>query len=207
MLVTGLLLISGVVTVIVQAPGYRRGNFDSKFWSLPLGEQLDRIGEKNRHWWWVGGWSIVGVTLMTGGVTSLASAIGDAGGAALAFSGLGMYLVAMAGWIFGIAISYAAMSEGAKQKASTGDIPSWVAPLGSAAYMAEVTWVVAANIGYVMLGAAVLTTGLLPAWAGWSAVGIGSVLAIIVLVTKVGFPQMSDLAPFVLGVAAVLESL
>ena len=207
MLVTGLLLISGVVVLVIQTPGYRRGGFDGSFWKLPIAHQLDRIGEKSREWWWIAGWSVVGVVLMTGGLASLVSLLGEAGEPALSFSGLGLYLVAMAAWMFGLAVSYAAMSEAAKQKAETGETPSWVAPLGSAAYVAEATWVIAANIAYVFLGAAVLASGLLPAWAGWSAIGIGSALALLVLLARSGFPQMSDLAPFVLGVAAILEAL
>ncbi|MDX1467906.1 MAG: hypothetical protein R3258_01050 [Acidimicrobiia bacterium] len=207
MLLTGLLLVSGVLVVVIQTPGYRRGGFDGAFWRLPLADQLDQIGEKNREWWWVAGWSVVGVVLMTGGLVSLAALLGEAGEPALSFSGAGVYLVAMAAWMFGLAVSYAAMSEAAKQKRATGETPSWVAPLGSAAYVSEVTWVIAANLAYILVGVAVLATGLLPSWAGWSAVGIGAGLAVLVALTRYAFPQMSDLAPFALGVAAILEAL
>lgn len=206
MLITGLLLISGVVVVFIQTPGYRRGGFDGSFWKLPLADQLDRIGEKNREWWWIAAWSVVGVALMTGGLTALAAQLGDAGEPALGFSGLGVYLVAMAGWMFGLALSHGSMSEAAKRKAETGETPSWVAPLGSAAYVAEATWVIGANVAYVFLGAGVLASGILPAWAGWAAIGTGAVISLLVILTRFGFPQMSDLAPFVLGVAAILEA-
>ena len=207
MLLTGLLLISGVVLLLIQAPAYRRGGFDGSFWRMPIADQLDRIGEKNREWWWLAGWSVAGLVLMTGGFASLASLLGEAGEPALAFSGLGIYLVAMAAWMFGLAVSYAAMAEAAKQKAESGGTPSWVAPLGRSGYVAEATWVIAANFAYVFAGAAVLATGLLPAWAGWSVVGIGAALALVVSLTRYAFPQMSDLAPLVLGVAAILEAL
>ena len=143
---------------------------------------------------------------MTGGVASLSGLLAEAGETAIAFAGLGFYLVAMAGWMFGLVVSYAAMSEAAKRKQEMGETPSWVAPLGKAGYVAEATWVIGANVAYVLIGSATLASGLLPAWAGWTAIGTGVVLTLLVMATKFGFPQMSDLAPFVLGVAAILES-
>ncbi len=207
MLIAGLLLTSGVVVLVVQTPGYLRGGFDGKFWAQPLEDQLDQIAARNKEWWWLAAWSVVGVSLMTGGLTSLAALLGGAGQPGLAFAGLGIYMVAMAAWVFGLAVSHGSMSSAAKRKAETGDTPSWVAPLGSAAYVAEATWVIGANLAYVIAGFAILASGLLPAWAGWASIGVGGSLALLVLATKFGFPQMSDLVPFVLGIAAIREAL
>lgn len=205
MLTTGLLLTAGVVLLFVESFGYRRGGFDSAFWQQPLENQLDRIAEKSKEWSWVALWSQIALFLMTGGVAALAFQLAEAGEAALAFAGFGIYLVAMAGWAFGSAISYAGMSSAAKGRDETGAAPSWMSPLGAIGYVAEASWILGANVAYAILGAAVLSTGLLPAWSGWAAVGVAVAIVLIVAISRVGFPQMGDLVPFILGIAAILE--
>lgn len=67
-------------------------------------------------------------------------------------------------------------------------------------------WVVRANIAYAVIGLAILNTGLLAGWAGWTAIALGVLIPIGVAITKAGFPQLADLAPLVIGVAAIIEA-
>ena len=44
----GILLLSGVILLAVEAVGYVRGGYNSAFWKLPLDEKLDHVAD---HLW------------------------------------------------------------------------------------------------------------------------------------------------------------
>lgn len=206
MLLTGILLASVLVLLAVESVGYSRGGFNGAFWQLPLDGKLDHVAKHDRDWWWVGSWSLVGIFLLTGGLAALAYLLADAGEPVLAFVGLGIYLVAMIGWVFGLLLQTAGVSQAAKQRKETGETPSWIHPLWSAGELSEGGWLVGANIAYAVIGLAILNTGLLPGWAGWTAIALGVLIPVGVAITKFGFPQLADLAPLVIGVAAIIEA-
>ncbi len=206
MLLTGILLSSALVLIAVESVGYSRGGYNGAFWKLPLDDKLDHVAKHDHDWWWVGSWSLVGIFLMTGGLTALAYLLADAGEPVLAFVGLGIFLVAMIAWVFGLIFQTAGVSQAAKQRQESGETPLWIHPLWSAGYLSESAWVVGANIAYAVIGLAILNTGLLPGWAGWTAIALGVLIPVGVAITKTGFPQLADLAPLVIGVAAILEA-
>lgn len=146
MLLIGILLASVLVLLAIESVGYSRGGYNGDFWKLPLDDKLDHVAKHDRDWWWVGSWSLVGIFLLTGGLAALAYLLADAGEPVLAFVGLGIFLVAMIAWIFGLLFQTAGVSQAAKQRQETGETPSWIHPLWYAGYLSETAWVVGANI-------------------------------------------------------------
>ncbi len=197
---------AGILLVAGEAVGYIRGGYDSAFWRLTRDDQLDHIARNTGYWWWISIWELVGVFFMTGGVVALASLLAEQGEPVLAFAAVGGYLVGLIGWVFGLVIQTTALSAAAAERAESGVTPVWIQPFWNAAYLAEGAWIVAANLAYAVIGLAIVGSGLLPGWAGWTALALGVAIAIVVVATRNGFPQLAGLAPFIIGVAAVLES-
>jgi hypothetical protein len=206
MVLVGVLLIGGVGVVAVEAVGYRRGGYNSAFWQLPLDDKLDQVALHRREWWWVGVWELAGLFLVTGGVAGLAALLGSDDEPVLASVALGGYLVALFAWVFGLMVQTAAGSQAAVQRAETGATPAWVHPLWEAAYLGELAWIIGSNLAYAVLGIAIIQSGLVGAWAGWVALGLGVLISVAVAATRFGFPQLGLIVPFVLGVALIIEA-
>jgi hypothetical protein len=206
MVLVGVLLLSGLVLVAVEAVGYSRGGYNSAFWRLPLDEKLDHVSEHRWEWWWISIWGLVGLFLMTGGVFGLADLLAEGGEPVLAYVALGGYTVAVLAWVVGLVIQAASVSEASRQRVETGETPAWLHPLWSAGWVAELTWIVGGNLAFALAGVAVLQSGLVADWAGWVALIGGVLISIVVLVTRNGFPQLAYLVPAVIGVALLVES-
>jgi len=205
MLLVGFLLVAGLGMIGVEAVGFSRGGYNSEFWRLPLDDKLDHVSEHRWEWWWVSIWGLVGLFLATGGLAGFIYLLADAGEPILAFVAIGFYLVALFAWVFGLITQASATSQAASQRTETGETPAWIHPFWQAGYFAEGTWIIGSNLAYAILGIGVLQSGMIGGWAGWSAVGIGLLIPIIVLATRVGFPQLGLIVPFVLGVATLIE--
>ena len=206
MLIVGFLLTAAIALIAVQATGYRRGGYDSEFWRLPLDDKLDHLNDHLRDWWWVSIWELVGVFLMTAGIAGLSGLLAEEGEVALAYVGFGAYLTALIAWVFGLIAQTTALPRASADRAETGHTPEWIHPFWAAGYMAEGVWIVAGNLAYAVLGVAILKTGLLPAWSGWVALGLGLVIPLVVGLTRAGFPQLGGVVPFIIGIAAIIEA-
>lgn len=207
MIAVGILLLAGLALVAVESVSYVRGGYGSAFWRLPLDAKLDHVSGHRWEWWWLSIWGLIGLFLVTGGVAGLTHLLADAGEPVLAFVALGGYLVALFPWVAGVILQGAAVSQAADQRVKTGETPAWIHPFWNAAYVAEATWVIGANVAYVLFGIAVLRTGLVAEWAGWVAVGAGMLIPVGVILIRDLFPQLGLLVPAALGVAFLVESL
>ncbi len=207
MVLVAVLLLSGIGLIAVESVGYVRGGYDSAFWKLPLDDKLDHVAKNPWEWWWVSVWGLIGLFLVTGGMFGLRDTLGEAGEPVLASVALGGYSVAAVAWVVGLIIQTASVSEAARQRADTGTTPSWIHPFWNGAYFAELFWIAGANLAYVLVGLAVLLTGLVPAWAGWITLIGGLIIAAGVLITREGFPQLGYLPPAVIGIALLIETL
>lgn len=206
MVLVAILLLSGLALMAFETVGYVRGGYDASFWKLSLDEKLDHVGENRRDWWWISIWPLVGLFTLTGGVFGLSRILADGGEPALAYVALGGYVVAVLAWVLGLVFQAAAVSEAAKQRAESGTTPSWLHPLWSAAFLLEVVWIVGSNISYSVAGLAILQTDVVGAWAGWAALIVGALIAVVVLIARDGFPQLGILIPAVLGIALLIEA-
>lgn len=206
MVVVGILLVSALALMAIESVGYTRGGYNAAFWKLPLDEKLDHVDVHRREWWWISIWSLVGLFTVSGGVFGLAQMLADGGEPVLAYVALGGYVVAVLAWVFGVSFQAAAVSEAAKQRSESGATPAWLHPLWSAAFLAEIVWIVGSNISYALFGLVILQTGVVADWAGWVALIGGALTAIVVLVVREGFPQLGILIPAVVGIALLVEA-
>ena len=206
MLLVGVLLAAGLGMILVESVGYTRGGYNAEFWKLPLDDKLDHVAGHRWEWWWVSIWEVVGLFLMTAGLAGFTYLLAAEGEPVWAYVGFGGYLVALFAWVLGLIIQAAGMSQASLQRAETGETPPWVHPFWEAGYFAEGTWIIGSNLAYIAVGVAVIQSGLIAAWAGWAAVALGAGLAILVLATRYGFPQLGLLVPAILGVATIIES-
>ena len=207
MLLVGILLMAPTLLIAVQAPGYRRGGYNAEFWQRPLDEKLDHVALHTREWWWVSLWELAGLFLMTGGLAGLTYLLVAAGEPVLAFVSFGGYLVALIAWVFGGIAQAATVSRAATDRAESGETPSWIHPFWETGYLAEGAWIIGGNLAYALIGLAILQSELLPAWSGWVSLVLGALIAIGVLITRAGFPQLGGLVPFIVGITVVIESL
>lgn len=208
MLVVGLLLMAGLgLSAIGGGVAYRRGRYDGDFWKLPLDDKLDHVHQNRRDWWWVSLWQLGGIFVMTAGLAGFTYLLSQEGEAVLAYVAFGGYLVVAMAWIFGLITQTTAIPVAATQRDEAGETPAWIHAAWSAGYLAEGAWVIGANLAYAAMGVAILLSGLLAAWAGWVAVGLGVAIPSVVFVTRYGFPELGKVVPFVIGIAALLETL
>lgn len=207
MTLVGVLLLSGLALIAVEAVGYVRGGYNSAFWRLPLDEKLDHVAANRWEWWWVSIGGLVELLLVTSGAFGLGYLLADAGEPVLAAAAIGGYTVAAMAWLYGLIIQAAAVSEAARQRVDAGATPTWLHPLWNGAYVAELVWITGANLSYALLGVAILQTDLVADWAGWLSLFGGVITAAGVLIAREGAPQLSYLVPAVIGVALLIESL
>lgn len=207
LLLVGVLLLAVVPVVVVQSVfGYSRGRFDRAFWALPLDDKLDRVADHRSPWWLIaiGEFAILGV--VTAGLAGLADLVARIGAGSLPWVALGGYLVAAMAWLVGMVLQVAVVWRAAEHRRDSGATPSWIHPLWLSGYVAEGVWVILANLAYVGFGAGLLASGLGPAWAGWTAIGLGVAIPLVVVVTRDGFPQLLLPVPLLVGVALLVEA-
>lgn len=206
MVLVGVLLMAGIGVIAVEAVGYNRGGYNSEFWKLPLDDKLDRVAMHRWEWWWVSVWELLGLFLMTGGLAGLTYLLTAEGEPVLASVAYGGYLVALFAWVFGLIAQAAGGSQGAVQRAESGQTPAWIHPFWEGAYLAEAAWIIGSNLTYALMGVAIIQSGFVGAWAGWAALGLGVLIPVVVLATRVGFPQLGVIVPFIIGVAVIIEA-
>jgi hypothetical protein len=125
----------------------------------------------------------------------------------LAFVSFGLYLVALMSWVLGLLTQSATVYKAAKHRAGSGETPAWIHGFWAAGYLAEWTWVIGANVAVAVVGLALLQSGLVGSWAGWVGVGLGLAIPATALAAQYVFPEMSLIAPFVMGIGLIIQSL
>lgn len=207
MVVVGILLLSGLALVAVESVGYVRGGYNSAFWRLPLDQKLDHVAGHRWEWWWISIWPLVGLLTVSGGFFGFCEMLAERGEPTLAQVALGGYVVAVIAWVFGVTVQAAAVSEASKQRAESGLTPAWLHAFWSAAFLAELVWIVGSNIVYALVGGLILRTGVVAAWAGWVALIGGILTAAGVALRREGFPQLGILIPALIGVAVLVAAI
>jgi hypothetical protein len=205
MTLVGVLLVSGLGLVLVESVGYLRGGFNSEFWSLPLEGKLDGVAAQQWAWWWVSGWSLLGLVTIGAGTAGLAGLLAENGEVVLGAVALGAYLVGLIAWVLGQITQAAVVSRAAVRRSDSGETPDWIQPLWDAAYLAEGVWVITANLAYAVFGVAIASSGLTTAWVGWAAMGLGLSIVTLVVVLRDGFPQLALLVPAFVGIALLVS--
>ncbi|HSJ36200.1 MAG TPA: hypothetical protein VLB85_14205 [Acidimicrobiia bacterium] len=204
MQLAGLMLMAGLVIAAVSAGlGSARG-YSGKFWRLSLDDKLDFVHDHRPDWWWMAVADLAAIFAATAGMAGATYLLADDGAPVLAYAALGGYLLAMSAWVFGLITQTAGAARAATQRAESGATPPWISGMWDACYLAEWVWVIGANLAYVLVGWAILQSGLVAAWAGWAAVVIGIGIPAALAMVRDLAPQLSLLVPFILGIALLV---
>lgn len=206
MLVGVLLVCSVLVGWTGTGVAYANAGYRGDFWRLPLDDKLDHVHNHRRGWWLLSLGQLLGLAVLTGGFTGLVSLLSDAGEPILAQVSLGVYLVALMAWVFGLIVQTMSIPRAATQRAESGSTPDWVQAFWDAGYLAEASWVIGANLAYLVAGLAILQSGLVASWVGWVAIVIGGAVPLVVVATRDGFPELSQLVPLIIGIALIVSA-
>lgn len=203
--IVGIVLLTLVPLVVVDGVLEARAGFMADFWRLPLDGKLDRIADVPRHWAGMGASWIAIVAAVSAGMTGVTMLLVESGDGAIAGLALGAFLVATTGWMIGVISQTVGAGLAARERRETGDTPAWLHPTWMAAWWSEITWVVVSNLALVAWGLAILDSGTIVRWAGWTLIGIGAAVVLGIAWLRDVFPQLALLGPIVLGVALVLS--
>ena len=198
LLVVPFVLATGVVSV-------RGGYASSSFWRSDRDTKLEHIASRSDDWLML---HVIWVALLlvaAGGMTGACFVVAGAGEEALAGIGLGVFLVSLVCWLFGVLLQGPPGALAASMR-SEGSTPHWLEPLFTAVGWAEVTYVAGTSVSYVILGTAIVATGVPATWAGWASIVVGALgtLGVLVARERVTFPELPLVAPIILGVAFLL---
>lgn len=207
MLVGSLLVAGFAISAIGGGVAYGSAGYRGEFWKLALDDKLDHVHGHRRGWWWLSIGQLIGLVVLTGGFVGLVSLESDAGQSVLAHVSLGVYLVALIAWMIGLTFQTMTIPRAATQRADSGSTPDWIHAFWDAGYLGEAIWVIAANLAYLVIGIAILRSGQVASWAGWVAVALGGGIPVAVVATRQGFPELSQLVPFALGISLIIEAL
>ena len=197
----GGLLIGGFVVFLIGAAlwklDYQR--------SLP--ETLLAIAQSSRRWRWIHTWMIGGVAITVAGLGALARLLADSG--ELVYGTVGFVLFAVGGivWLVAVAWRLTALVSASRETEQTGTVPrdiegwsEWFGTLHS-------IHLLSAYVSWMFLGAAVVSSGIVPEWLGWLGVGLGVAGATGYIALKGGPfspPFLAHLYPFILGISLVV---
>lgn len=199
--VVGLVLLSPIVLMVVEAFAYVPAGFDSAFWALPLAAKLDRIASGRRSWLLMARvW--IAIPLAAGAGIVGAAAVG-VGSVPWVWTGAGLAILAASAALVMMAIQ--GPTGAATRSRSDGSAPDWLEALWLALYDLERTWVLAMSAASVLIGIGVLDGGILAAWVGWALVGGPAFVAVAAVASGSFFPHMGLVGPILLGVGALLS--
>jgi hypothetical protein len=208
MLLVGLVLVLALVAdAIGSGVAYLRSGYDGKFWALPLEEKLAHIDANRRDWWWMSMGGLKALFLLTGGIAGLTFLLAEAGETPLASVSFGFYIIGMIAWVLAMIFQTTALPRAASMRIETDTAPDWLHPIWDAGAMAEMTWVIGANTAYALFGLAIIESGLVPSWVGWTALILGAAIALSAAVTRWVFPQMAEFVPFIIGLALIFGAI
>jgi hypothetical protein len=198
-LVVGWTLIVGAIVFWIAAgtPPYRQ------WMGPPIREYLSIIGAHRNNWLFINGSFAVACMLTLPAIAGLTAILRRGGDPGWSIIGLCLFAVGSALWLVHLGHRLAVTPWAAAKLARSGEVPAgfeatkaWMGLLFSA-------YMVMAYLGVAAYGAAILQTGSLPRWVGWTAVVFGLV-AVPGLVTPLFQPPlMVHVVPFIIGIALV----
>lgn len=199
LLVVPFLLATGVVSV-------RGGYASSSFWRSDRDTKLELIARRSDDWLMLHVIWVALLVVFAGGMTGACFVVARAGEEALAGIGLGVFLMSLVCWLLGVLLQGPPAALAARMRSEQGSTPHWLEPLFAAVGWAEATYVAGTSASYVILGTAIVATGVPATWAGWASIVVGvlGILGMLVAREWVTFPELPLVGPIVLGVAFLL---
>lgn len=197
----GIVLLAVVPILATQSVAYFRGGFDSAFFRLPVADRLDRIADHDRIWLAIGMAWLLMLTITVAGVGGAAAVVAGRGARPAAATALAVFLVSSAGWLIGTACEMT-LIVAARRRSQEGE--QLAEALWWVIYVTEGVYVLGGNLAYVVLGGAIVASGALAPWIGWTLVVVGGTTITGVVASRKGFPQLALLGPVILGVGLLV---
>lgn len=201
--------VAGVLLVLIFAliPLFAVGvaQLPTNVWGMPLGEKLRTIAAHVDSWNGINRWFLASALLSTAGLTLVAWQLRGSTLGHVAAIGVVTYAIGSTLWIVELSSRLSVIAAAARETAQAGIVPVWAAPIATLGYGLFTVYAVLSNLAMIAVGGALLAANLVPAWAGWTAIGSGVVLLAGQLVTGDNIPAMNYIAPVVIGVALLLS--
>jgi hypothetical protein len=200
----GIVLVLIFPLLFVEAPAFFRGGYRTDFWKLPLDEKLDHIAGQPRYWTRMGVVWLPILALSVAGMTAFGFQLASSGSGTLSYLALGAFVFGSVAWLIGSLVQTSAVKQAAELRAASGVTPGWLQAAWSLAWWSELTYIVAANVAFIVWGVAILDTGFPADWMGWTAILLGAITLLLVVFAKEAFPQLGVIVPIILGVALII---
>lgn len=171
---------------------------------------LQLVADRSDTWVGVHLAFLAGAVLTAMGLVALTTALADGRGRALAGIGLALFLLATPVRVLQTIFAATVTVTAADQTASSGTVPPtygllegflWGQPNWALAVFIALT-----GIGLACFGTALLASGRLARWLGWTFVASGLLLAISVIVIGDGPPEAVELPLLLGGVLALRQT-
>ena len=199
----GGVLVAGLATFLVGAVCWRLE------YQGPLHESLPAVHRNRRRWTWIHVWMVAGTLVTCAGLAGVTVILDEPTATVLAAMAAAAYVAGAVGWIASITFRLTAVPWAAQQVVTAGDVPDGFAAYdrwSGALYCVHMLTAYAAS---AVLGLAVLVSGTLPAWLGWTGVGWGLAFATGLVATRFAGsfnpPFWAHLFTAVVGVVLLLQ--
>ena len=201
--VAGALLV--LIALLLPASGFVGAvGLPLDVWGMPLERQLRTIAEHPVGWRAVNTWFVVVLVLSSLGLAGVARQLRDTDAAHIGDLAVLAYVIAAILWTVDLVSRLTVIMAAANETVASGVVPVWAAPLASWGSGLFMVYAVLSNVAMLAFGGALLRAELVPAWAGWTAIGM-SVLALALLaITRDNVPAMNLIGPIAIGVALLL---
>jgi hypothetical protein len=198
----GLLLVLGLVCGLVAAMMPTLG----PVWNARPHEQLALIGTR------VTAWTISTLLFAAGlvaamlGVAVLGHHLLAPGGGAAVWVAVATFVAGTTLWLIHLGFRLTVVVSTARDVAAGDPAPGWYVPLWQWGNSLLAAYVLLASIGLIALGAAILSTGALPGWTGWTTIGMGAVFIAALAAMRNTMPVLPHLASGLVGVVALVDA-
>lgn len=191
-------LVAGLVIFMVGAVRWRLA------YDQPLLESLPLIHRDRARRRWIHTWMIVAMFVTPAAVTGFATLPATGSGRAFAAMAATVYAIGAAAWVVSLTFRLTVAPWAAERMVASGDVPEGYPAFDAWADSLYVTHMAASYAAFALLGAAVLTSEVAPAWTGWLGVAWGIVALAGSVVTRFDGafspPFWAHVYPAVLGV-------
>ena len=195
LLLVPLLAADGVVSA--------RGQFMGAFWASERDSKVAHVAGHRRQWATMGIVWVAMLAVTTTGISAFGVLLSRSGEGILVSIALGLFVLGVASMLAAAFVLFGSVGVAAQARRSAGTTPGWLEPMWAAVTWAEATYIVLSSLAYVVFGIGMFRAGFPATWVAWASVAIGtvSVVGMIAMPARFGFPQLPLLVPIVLGFA------
>lgn len=165
------------------------------------GMSLEEIAANRAAHMWTSGTFLLAVFITLAGLALFTLALREAGDRVLSVLGLLAFAFGSVFWTMHVAFRLTVMAWAAEEFSRTAMSPAWFQPWRDWSGLLFGIYSVLANLALVAYGGAILETGLLARWAGWTCVVLGLLAA-----PFFGPPLFIHIAPWLVGILLVRQA-